>query len=65
MLHQLVGWEKVAGSIQDGSIGDIGGSVIVSKSLAAELSRIDGRGAKGTVAAFPYSLLYFPLDGRL
>ncbi len=65
VLHQLVGWEKVAGAIQDGSISDISGSVIIGVGLAAELSRVDGSGAEGAVTVFLHSFLHLSLDGHL
>ncbi len=65
VLHHLVGWEKVAGAIQDGSISDISGSIIIAIGLTAELPRVNGSGAEGAVTAFPYSLLHLSLDGHL
>ena len=66
MLDELVSREKVRGSVDNSTISDVSGLVTVrlaAGKLAAELSRVDGRGAEGTVTTLPNSLLYTHLDG--
>ena len=66
MLDELVSREKVSCSVDDGTVSDVSGLVAVrlaTRKLAAKLSRVDGRGAKGTVTMLLYSLLYTHLDG--
>ena len=64
MFHEFTSRQQVSGPVEDSTISDVSGLVAVPavSELAAELSRVDGRGAEGTVATLPYSLLHFPLD---
>ena len=67
VLQELPCCEQVAGSIEDGTIGDVSGQITIwaASELAAELPSIDGRGAEFTVTTLPQSLLHFTLDGVL
>ena len=58
MPHDLSSRQQVSGSIDPGTINHVSGL----SELAAELSRVDGRGAEGIVVTLPYSFLHFPLD---
>ena len=67
VLQELICSEQVAGSIEDGTIGDVSGHITVCAAgeLAAELPSIDGRGAEFTVTTLPQCLLHLTLDGVL
>ena len=65
LLHQLGGRQQVTGPVEEGSVSHVSSAVtlrLAAGELAAELSGVDGRGAEGTVAAFPHSLLHMSLD---
>ena len=68
VLHQLEGCQQVTGPIEEGSVSHVSGQVTLRPGTpkdAAKSPRVDGRGAEGTVAAFPHSLLHFSLDVQL
>ena len=68
VLHELICAEQVTGAIEDGTVSGVSGQGTVTRlaagELAAELPRIDGTGAEGTVTAFPHSC-HSSLDGLL
>ena len=60
VLHELINWEQVTGPVEDGTINDTLSSQVTLWAAAAELSGVNGRGAKGTVttAFFTPFLMY-------
>ena len=62
VFHELVGWQKVTGPIEDSTIGHGYWLLAAGGIRTEELARINGGGAERTITAILHSILKLSLD---